>query len=488
MTSPIDWVFLNKVGNLAELGWDGRQCEKLWRYNQHYFDDLNAFSASERFSWHEPLLEHWVDNNPPGKGVGWEPYPTSLRIVNWVKWTLAGNELPKSCIQSLAVQARWLSKRLEIHLLGNHLIANAKALVFVGLFFEGQEAAGWLCKGFKVLEHEISEQILSDGGHFERSTMYHSLVYEDMLDLINVTSAFPEACRTWVDLISALHDITEKMGYWLSAMSHLDGEISLFNDAAFGIAPSPKELFAYAARLNCAPSEVCAGVVNLEASGYIRISAGDVLLLIDAAPLGPDYLPGHAHADTLSFELTLKGQRIVVNGGTSRYGLGKLRDKERATAAHSTVEINGQNSSEVWAGFRVARRAYPFDVTVKRTGNKVIVDAAHDGYKRLAGRPIHRRRFILEQGRFEVIDHIEGQFGSAVARFHLHPDVRVESEDLGGRLHWSDETASWRVKAVAVHATESEWHPMFGVSVEAKSLELRVDPATPTCSFALDWR
>lgn len=488
MMSPRSWMFLNEEGHLDELGWEGPEREKLWRYNQHYFDDLNALGAADRHSWHKTLLVDWVDHNPPGKGVGWEPYPTSLRIVNCVKWALAGNELPKPCIQSLAVQARWLRQRLEFHLLGNHLFANAKALVFAGLFFEGQEAAGWLSKGMNILEREIPEQILSDGGHFERSTMYHALAYEDMLDLINLTSAFSVACRPWEHLIADWSRIGKKMGHWLSAMSHPDGDIGLFNDAAFGIAPLPNELFSYAERLNCVPLAACSDVVHLEASGYIRVSAGDAVLLIDSAPLGPDYLPGHAHADSLTFELSLKGQRLVVNGGTSRYGVGQLRDKERGTAAHSTVEINGQNSSEVWAGFRVARRAYPFDVTVKREGINVIVDAAHNGYKRLTGRPIHRRRWILGLSRFEVIDHIEGQFDSAAARFHFHPDVRVEYEGLRGELLWGGATTTWRAQAAEVKVTESEWHPKFGVSVEAKSLELRIDPAMPSSSFALNWQ
>ena len=147
MLGPEEFIFLRQEGRLAEVGWDGPQREKLWRYNQHYFDDLNALGAADRAQWHLALLEDWVRNNPPGVGSGWEPYPTSLRIVNWVKWHLAGNALPEACVQSLAVQARWLRRRLEFHLLGNHLFANAKALCFAGLFFQGREADAWLRKG-----------------------------------------------------------------------------------------------------------------------------------------------------------------------------------------------------------------------------------------------------------------------------------------------------------------------------------------------------
>jgi hypothetical protein len=147
MTGPFDFTFLNEKGNLIEVGWDGPSREKLWRYNQHYFDDLNAQNGYERKSWHNDLIEKWIVENPPLVGTGWESYPTSLRIVNWIKWNLGGNQLSAFALQNLFIQLRWLNKRLEYHLLGNHLLANAKALVFGGLFFEGKEAEKWLIKG-----------------------------------------------------------------------------------------------------------------------------------------------------------------------------------------------------------------------------------------------------------------------------------------------------------------------------------------------------
>lgn len=82
----------------------------------------------------ERLILRWVEENPPAVGNGWEPYPTSLRIVNWIKWAQAGNLLPESARQSLAIQVRWLSKRVEHHLLANHLFVNAKALAIAGMF------------------------------------------------------------------------------------------------------------------------------------------------------------------------------------------------------------------------------------------------------------------------------------------------------------------------------------------------------------------
>lgn len=67
--------FLNDSGRLSELGWDGPKRGKLWRYNQHYFDDLNAAEAGARSIWHQELIQRWINENKQGQGTAWEPYP-----------------------------------------------------------------------------------------------------------------------------------------------------------------------------------------------------------------------------------------------------------------------------------------------------------------------------------------------------------------------------------------------------------------------------
>ena len=126
-------VFLNEEGALSgSNSWNDPARDKLWLYNLHYFDDLNAADASERVNWHRGLMQRFIDENPPVSGNGWEPYPLSLRIVNWIKWALQGNAMESAWLDSLAMQVRFLRKRLEYHVLANHLFTNAKALMFAG--------------------------------------------------------------------------------------------------------------------------------------------------------------------------------------------------------------------------------------------------------------------------------------------------------------------------------------------------------------------
>lgn len=487
MLSPTRFYFLNEAHDVSELTcWHSTTLSKLWLYNLHYFDFLNAEGAAKQVEWHNDFIARWVAENPPGLGTGWEPYPLSLRITNWIKWTLTGNSLTDVAKHSLAIQIRFLTHRLERHLLGNHLFANAKALVFAGCFFDGEEANGWLRLGLEILENEVPEQILADGGHFERSTMYHALAYEDMLDLLNLSKAYPERLSLRKYSISTWPEIVTKMGKWLNTMVHPDGEISFFNDAAIGVAPSPSKLFSYANRIGLMPAVTDDAVVELKPSGYIRVALGQAVLIIDAAPVGPDYLPGHAHADTLSFELSLFKQRVVVNSGTSCYGIGPVREWERSTQAHSTLTIDGENSSEVWAGFRVARRAYPIDISVKCKKDAVVVEAAHDGYRRLPGRPVHRRRWVLSARSLEITDVVEGRCASAIARIHFHPDIRVElGIESDGVALWKDKIINLKVQANSVVTKRSYWAPEFGVKYENVCLE--VNATRGQVNFSLQW-
>ncbi len=427
--------FFYYENSLTNLGWDNPNTEKLWRYNQHYFDDLNAVEASSRNIWHQDLMRDWIKKNPPPKGVGWDSYPISLRVVNWIKWSLSGGQLTQECMQSLAIQVRYLTKRLEWHLLGNHIIANSKALIFAGLFYQGDEAASWLSLGLKIMKTQLSEQILEDGGHFERSPMYHSIVLVDLLDLINVARCNGAVLDSSV--IEEWVSIVDRMIYWLRKMNHPDGKLSFFNDAAFNIAPCLEDIIKYAKLLGINIKSITKrnelAVYYLKQSGYIRIESGDSDTIIDAAPVGPDYIPGHAHADTLSFEMSLYGQRIIVNGGTSIYGNGPERLGERETRAHSTVELAGISSSEVWSGFRVARRAKPFGLQIKSAEDEIYVSCLHDGYTRLKGKPTHHRAWILTANSLIVSDRILGGNHKSIARFILHPSVSI---DMVNKNEW----------------------------------------------------
>lgn len=480
MIAPRQFLVLGQNYDLALGGWNPNNLSKLTCYNLHYFDDLNAKNSCDRLDWHKRLIASWIDQNPAPDGNGWEPYPLSLRVVNWIKWAQTHPEsLTKEMVHSLAVQVRFLTRRLEWHLMGNHLFVNAKALIFAGLFFQGDEADRWRTMGLDILKQQIPEQILLDGGHFELSPMYHSLATEDLLDLIVITRRYEEgltssesaAMADWPALI-------QPMLTWLSVLTHPDGKLSFFNDAAFGIAPDLAELCGYAERIGLSVEALVGTPIHeLPKSGYYRLSRGAAVVMADLAAVGPAYLPGHAHADTLSFEMSLAGQRVIINGGTSIYGTGAERHNQRSTISHSTLCLEKTNSSEVWSGFRVGRRARIIKICWSDKNEATYLAASHDGYRNMQGKPIHQRQWALSNRSLAIIDKVKHrQKRLAEAFFHLHPSVSVEMISRNeAQLHTESYKICVRASPEATMAVvPGFWHPEFGVSIPNQALCVRL--------------
>ncbi len=401
-----NFKFLNEEHTITD-NWNDNNINKLWLYNLHYFDYLRQenITNEQGLFW----IEKWIDENEIGYGNGWEPYTLSLRIVNWIKFYLAGNKLSEKIIKSLAIQTEYLSKKIEYHLLANHLLANAKALVFAGLFFKGEKAKQWLNKGIEIYKKQLPEQILNDGGHFERSAMYHSIILEDLLDLKN-TSAQLE-----------LDSYIQKMLDWFSVMIGTDEKISLFNDAAFGIELEPKEIFKYAEQLGFKLNKHEKSY-DLVDTGYARLQNKDWTLICDGAALGPDYQLGHSHADSLTFELWYKNERIICDTGTKQYFYSDIRKYQRGTSAHNTIVVDGKNSSEIWSSHRVARRAK----VVERKFDNNSFSATHNGYKPI----LHKRKWYFENNEVCIEDVVIGQrIHTIESFFHIHPNYNVDIKD-----------------------------------------------------------
>ena len=140
-------VFNNTYNLFVENFWN-QKINKLELYELHYFDYLNSKDIS--ISESKELIRKWIEDNQSFKGIGWEPYTVSLRLVNWIKFLVNNNISDKNISNSILQQASYLKNKKEYHLLGNHLFANLKALIFAFKYmsFKGSN---------KILKHTIIE-------------------------------------------------------------------------------------------------------------------------------------------------------------------------------------------------------------------------------------------------------------------------------------------------------------------------------------------
>jgi len=232
--------------------------------------------------------------------------------------------------------------------------------------------------------------------------MYHRLMTERVLDVVAVGGAASTggAVATWA-------------GRMLSALLHHGGTDAEVNDSFIGMAPGTDGLIAYGRALGVEP-DGAGGQDRRRESGVYDLSRGDFRVVFDADAIGPDHVPGHAHADTLQVLLWYRGRPVLVDTGTSTYDPGPRRDYERSTAAHNTTVVNGTDSSEVWGGFRVGRRArivavegggLPVAAELADSAAPAVVTAVHDGYRHLG--VLHRRNISVSPERVIITDRIE---------------------------------------------------------------------------------
>lgn len=484
--------FLNKSGFVIR-DYDDPTQTKLWIYNLHYQNDLAIRDWASTTDQRKNLILNWIRYNQNLSGVGWDPYCISLRLVNWVKWISYNRKksIDRIILFSIRDQARCLRDNVEYHLGANHLIANAKGLIFAGALFHDSDAEQWLFKGIDLLNKELAEQFLSDGAHYELSPMYHSIILWDLLDLI----ALAQSTKLKV-LLAHSKKWTKKFECglgWLKNMLHPDGDIPFFNDATFGIAPRYSDLTAYAVSMGLKTEHGCVVKDKLQAtiirpSGFGLIDWPDGSKVIaNFAHIGPAYQPGHSHADTLSFELSVLGERIIVNSGISEYAVGPTRLKQRSTAAHNTVEINGQNSSDVWSSFRVGRRATPFLQYEHNTSDVSFLRCAHDGYSKPFRTLHHVRLFEARSHSLSVTDEVLGSFELAKACFYLVPNTKIISlkrhglilKTPGGRrIMVSTSGGCLEIRA-------AEWFPAFGDVIQNLCIELEFK--APKINLLFDW-
>jgi len=477
------FTFLNQTEDFgSDILWSATEKGRLWRYNLHYFDYLFSNRVLDKQTA-DRLIDSWVAENPPGTSDAWDPFPISLRLVNWIKYFCQVECSSQEITRSAYNQTLWLERNLEYHLLANHLFKNAKALVFTGLFFEGTEDANrWLSKGIRLLDEQIAEQVLHDGGHFERSPMYHAMILEDCLDLLNITHNCIQP--RIIKLREKLEAATDRMINYLDGMCHPDGQISLFNDAAFGIEHTPQALFDYYEGVTGKKANFKEGKSwSFPETGYyvMASTAGD-RMFIDCGPVGPDYQLGHSHCDTLSFELSLDGRRVIIDSGCFQYEDGPIRKYNRGNAGHNTVTIDSENQSEVWGAHRCARRSRPIYANLNELDDGSLrFEGAHDGYKRLKGQPIHHRSVTWKDNEIAIDDRVEGSGAHDVeSRLHIHPNLKVEGSDEGFHVSDSDHLLmTVKVTGQGRVTVEEGWYcPEFGLKFKCPLISLKLKNAS----------
>ena len=474
------FTFLNRTVEMRGNGVDWLApgpgaAQQLWRMNLHYMEYLEAVSAEV---WAR-LVTDWIGANPKSKRGAWRDswnsYALSLRACVWLqelarRGGMLSGDAVTAAEASAATQLRFLERNLETDLGGNHLIKNIKALLWASAYFAGEDAARWRRTGLGLLSKELNKQILAGGMHDERSASYHAQVFADLLECRHALGADP--------LGGALDDGLHRMAQVAADLAHPDGGPVLFNDSGLTMAYSPAECLGVYEQLFGRRPEP-RGVFALGEAGYYGLRSGDVYLVADCGRIAPDDLPAHGHGDVLSFELSVAGQRVIVDQGVFEYNAGETRQRARSALSHNTLCFEGADQADFFGAFRCGRRPDIAVMVYEALPDGFILEGSHNGFENLPGRPRHIRCFEAGPDRFVIHDRIEGSADRAARiGFLLHPGVEAAADG---------HTATLRHAAAVIRVTSSEpieiepavWWPDMGTELKTSRLVLRLQRPIP---------
>ncbi|MDP9196822.1 MAG: heparinase II/III family protein [Pseudomonadota bacterium] len=420
------YAFAGQTFSGTPVPWLPAMASMDWLEGMHGFGwlrDLRSLGGDAARRVARALVSDWLDQfGTSWNSLVWSPHIMGQRIASWLAlydffWASADDVLRSRIFDSAARQIRHLARVFPGQASGLPVFQAVLGLVCGSIYLTGN--GRHLSTAMKILGRELVNQTMPDGGHVDRCP---STLLQVLRCLVDIRSAL-RAGRVQVPEI--LQHSIDRMAPALRFFRHGDGGLALFNGGQEENSLLVEMLLTQAdARgkpLKSAPHV-----------GFERLLSGRTLVLIDTGrpQTGPDSM---AYAGTLSFEMSVGRERMIVNCGAHPDRTGSWRRALASTAAHSTVTVADTNSAEILDRGGLGRIPEVVRCTRMDTDGASLVEASHDGYLPVLGL-VHHRRFYLADGGDDLRgeDTLDGPGGHSFAvRFHLHPSVQVSLTHTG---------------------------------------------------------
>tara|TARA_B100000963_G_scaffold360821_1_gene393304 strand:- start:1231 stop:2997 length:1767 start_codon:yes stop_codon:yes gene_type:complete len=481
---------------------------RLERLNLHYMDYLYELNIKNALF----IILKWIREVPPYRENywrdSWNCYALSIRIVNWIdiisKKEVINNFKNSKSIslinKSIEYQVDFLVSNLELDIKGNHLIKNIRCVFRASSYLSGDKTKKWIKLISKYLLQELKNQVLDDGMHFELSPSYHNLVIEDLLCIRRSFLSLKEEINLTVfkEINNNLDIVIKKMYLAILKLTHPDGYPSLFNDGGLHSSLKPSKIVRYIKK------EIKLKIIEenykskktwkLNYAGYYGLSSKNNYFITKCGNFGANSLPAHGQGDSLSFEWSVEGNRIIVDQGVFTYHPGLERDFSRSTKAHNTLTLNDLDQTYFWSSFKAGRRATTKVIRFEEFKNSFFLEAFHDGYKFLRGNPLVFRSMKIEPNKIYFKDFVRSNFKHHVKnRILFAPDIVIK------KLEYSEVnkfrcllvlTKKKNLKTNLEFILQSEvkfkindtfWYPDFGKKIKTKRIEF--DLGYSPCSY-----
>ena len=409
--------------------------------------DLRALGTDAARVHARAMVSAWI-SAPSLEPLARRPNIAGARIAAWLGHydffaASADDGFRQALMTRLVADSRMLCAQLPAEELDERALTALKGLFAAAVALPDRQL--FMTRAMRVLPQEIQRQVMADGTQCERSP---AQLLAALQDLVEIRTLLQAGQTPIPPLLSAT---IERMAPVLRALRHGDGGFSLFNGTREDSPALIEAVLTQAGRAGRVPTAMNEG-------GFHRMAAGRSLLIVDCGKPAAPGLDRFAHAGTLSFELSIGRDRMIVNCGAAPAAAGEWRDAARATAAHSTLVIADTSSSDVRPD-GLGRRPEKVEQQRQEAGGAHWLEMSHDGWARVYG-AVHRRRLYMSDSGDDIRgeDAIEAETPQPYAiRFHLHPAVDASLQQDGEAVLLRLPTGSgWRLRADGARMTLEE--------------------------------
>ena len=457
-----------------------------WELNrfQHLFPLAQAYALSNEEKYASEILSQitdWIDENPYMTGVNWvSSLELSLRLISW-SWCLFSlnqkqykipDDVQEKISTSIYQQTEFIFNHLSAYSSANdHLIGEAMGLTIIGTSFDfGNDSIRWQKKGMRILFEELDKQVFDDGLDKEQAFGYHCFVFNMFLTTfillkknnINIPNKYWLKLEKMADCIMNFSDnnlnlpdfgdgddsfilkldncydnglpIQSVARFLLNTSSILfersdfKGLTNVFLDEETLWLMDKNHINSYFSSPAVIPVRTS---IYYPESGYVILKDKNIDAFVDVGSVGYLSIAAHGHSDALSFCLNFKGKKYLIDPGTFSYNSQQgWRNYFRSTKAHNTVDVDGQNQSQIGGSFMWMQKAETVVEDVVINEKFDYVRASHNGYLKQKIPVTHQRELLFMKDKFVlVIDRLKNKkSNSHKFCLHWHTDTNCFTE------------------------------------------------------------
>ncbi len=435
--------------------------DEEWCYalNRHTFLLNNAltFAITRDRKYYDNWVRLFRDFNSHTKldemtaKRSWRSLECGIRVENYIRSIeifSAMGMMDENLLEELTVFLRkhrdyLISEHTDFHRISNWGVLQDHGLFLSSLFLDDEES---MKEAIRRLDEEMALQTLSDGMHWEQSSMYHAEVLHCAMDTVMI------ADRNSIAIPQSLKENTHALALALGRSLRPDGKCYLFGDsdeidmrdmmASASVIFSDPILSYYAGTIDDTrfylsheldtvlpePKKPEEPLVFMKSSGNAFLTIGErSALRLHCGPTGS----GHGHIDPLHFDLYSNGEVIITDTGRYTYTSTKERYALKGAYGHNTIILDGKEPVEMFDSWASTPPAEPVFTDALTNGAYSYLSAMHLGYSGTAV----RRSILTLSNRFIIIadDIITDQDKSVELLFHLDEGTKIDGD--GKRFH-----------------------------------------------------